>query len=102
MTPLEPSAIHARKRPVAVASMFVAELAWALVVATPVHEWVSRAWGAHPEGDAVLFAGGGRDLLVWLGQEDVGVSVTARTTLYLITNRRIVIRVGVAMKMFYN
>ena len=84
MTPLAPSAIHARKRPVAVASMFVAELAWALVVATPVHEWVRRAWGAHPDGDAVLFARGGRDLLVWLGQEDAAMSVTARTTLALL------------------
>ena len=84
MMPLEPRAIHARKRPVAVASMFVAELAWAFVVATPVHEWVRRAWGAHPDGDAVLFAPGGRDLLVWLGQDDAGLSVTARTTLVLL------------------
>lgn len=84
MTPLEPSAIHARKRPVAVASMFVAELAWALVVATPVYEWARRAWGAHPDGDAVLFASGGRALLVWLGQEDSGTSVTVRTMLALL------------------
>ncbi len=84
MTPLDPSEIHARTRPVAVASMFVGELAWALVVATPVHEWVRRAWGAHPDGDAVLFSRGGRDLLVWLGQEDAGMSVTARTTLALL------------------
>jgi len=84
MRPLDPSAIHARKRPVAIATMFVAELAWAFVVATPVHEWAGRAWGAHPDGDAVLFAPGGRDLLLWLGQEDAGLSVTARTTLVLL------------------
>ncbi len=84
MRPLDPSAMHARKRPVAIAMMFAAELAWALVVATPVHEWAKRAWGAHPDGDAVLFAPGGRDLLMWLGQEDAGLSVTARTTLVLL------------------
>ena len=64
--------------------MFVAELAWAFVVATPVHAWARRAWGAHPDGDAVLFAPGGRDLLVWLGQDDAGLSVTARTTIVLL------------------
>jgi hypothetical protein len=84
MKPLEISAIHARRRPVAIATMFVAELAWALVVATPVHEWARRAWGSHPDGDAVLFVPGGRDLLVWLGQEDAGLSVTARTTVVLL------------------
>lgn len=84
MKPLDPSAMRARKRPVAIATMFVAELAWAFVVATPVHEWARRAWGAHPDGDAVLFAPGGRDLLMWLGQEDAGLSVTARTTLVLL------------------
>ena len=84
MKPLEPSAIHARRRPVAVATMFVAELAWAFVVATPVHEWVRRAWGSHPDGDKVLFMPGGHDLLMWLGQEDAGLSVTARTTVVLL------------------
>jgi len=69
---------------VAVATMFVAELAWAFVVATPVHEWVRRAWGSHPDGDKVLFMPGGRDLLMWLGQEDAGLSMTARTTVVLL------------------
>lgn len=83
MKALESSAIHAR-RPVAIATMFVAELAWALVVATPVHEWAGRVWGSHPDGDAVLFAPGGRDLLMWLGQEGAGLSVTARTAIVLL------------------
>ena len=84
MTPLAPPSILARKRPIAIASMFAAELAWAFVVATPVHEWVRRAWGSHPDGDAVLFAPGGHDLLMWLGQEDAGLGVTTRTTLVLL------------------
>jgi hypothetical protein len=84
MTPLVPSAIRARKRPVAIATMFVAELAWAFVVATPAHEWARRAWGSHPDGDAVLFTRGGRDLLMWLGQEDAGLALTTRTTLVLL------------------
>lgn len=90
MTPLAPNAVHARKRPVAIAFVFFAELAWALLLATPAHAWARHAWGAHPDGDAVLFTGaarasaGGRDLLVWLGQEDAGLSISARTTIVLL------------------
>jgi hypothetical protein len=84
MIALSPSSILARKRPVAIASMFVAELAWALVVATPVHAWARHAWGSHPAGDSVLWLPGGRDLLMWLGQEDAGASVTARTMIVLL------------------
>lgn len=84
MIPLAPSSMHARRRPVAVASMFVAELAWALVVATPVHAWVRRAWASHPDGDRVLWAPGGRDLLMWLGQDDAAMPVTVRTIIVLL------------------
>ena len=84
MTPLAPRSIHARKRPVAIAFVFVMELAWALVVATPVHAWARRVWGGHPAGDAVLFAPGARELMVWLGQNDAALAVTARTTIVLL------------------
>jgi len=84
MTPLAPRSIHARKRPVAIAFVFVMELAWALVVATPVHAWARRVWGGHPDGDAVLFAPGARELMVWLGQNDAALAVTARTTIVLL------------------
>lgn len=84
MTPLAPRSIHARKRPVAIAFVFLMDLAWALVVATPVHAWARRVWGGHPDGDAVLFASGARDLLVWLGQNDAALAVTARTTIVLL------------------
>ena len=84
MTPLAPETIRARTRPAAVLFVFFAELAWALLVATPVHAWAGRVWGAHPDGDAVLFTPGGRDLMVWLGQSDAALGVTARTTIVLI------------------
>lgn len=84
MTPLAPRSIHARKRPVAIAFVFLMELAWALVVATPVHTWARRVWGGHPDGDAVLFGPGARDLMVWLGQNDAALSMTVRTTIVLL------------------
>ncbi|MEA2752377.1 MAG: hypothetical protein QOI41_6520 [Myxococcales bacterium] len=84
MTPLLARSIHARKRPVAVAFVFLMELAWALLVATPVHAWARRVWGGHPDGDAVLWADGARDLMVWLGQSDAALPVTARTTIVLL------------------
>jgi hypothetical protein len=90
MTPLAPNTIHARRRPLAIAFVFLAEVAWALLLATPTHAWARHAWGGHPDGDAVLFTGasrasaGGRALLVWLGQEDAGLSITARTTIVLL------------------
>lgn len=84
MTPLAAADIQARKRPLAVLFVFAAELAWALVVATPAHAWARRVWGAHPDGDGVLFHAGGRELLVWLGQTDAGMGVTSRVTLLLL------------------
>lgn len=84
LAPLEPRAIHARKRPVAIAFVFFMELAWALVVATPVHAWARRVWGGHPDGDAVLWTPGARDLMVWLGQTDAALSVTVRTAIVLL------------------
>jgi hypothetical protein len=81
---LAPDAIRARRRPAAVLLLYVAELAWALLVAVPVHAWARHVWGAHPDGDAVLFAGGNRELLVWLGQADAAMPTTARTTMVLL------------------
>jgi hypothetical protein len=84
MSALAPDAIRARRRPAAVLLLYFAELAWALLVAVPVHAWARHVWGAHPEGDAVLFAGGNRELLVWLGQADAALPTTARTTMVLL------------------
>jgi hypothetical protein len=84
MTPLAPADMKARKRPLAVLFVYGAELVWGLVVATPVHTWARQVWGAHPEGDGVLFRAGGRELLVWLGQGDAGLEVTAQTTMALL------------------
>lgn len=93
MTPLAPADIRARKRPMAVLFVFFSELAWALLIATPVHAWARHAWGAHPDGDAVLFLPGGRDLLMWLGQEDAGASVTTRTAMVLLAVSAIAMQV---------
>jgi hypothetical protein len=82
--PLPPGAIRARKRPGAILYVYLAELMWALLVATPVHAWVRRAWGGHPDGDAVLWLPGGRELMVWLGQEDAAIGVVSRTALVLL------------------
>lgn len=84
MIRVAPSEIRARRRPLAVLFVYAAELAWALVVATPVHAWARRAWGAHPDGDAVLFRAGGRELLMWLGQTDAALPVSVRTMLLLL------------------
>lgn len=82
--PAAPDAILARRRPVAIAIMFLAELAWALLVATPFHAWARRAWGGLPDGDAALFAPGGRDLLMWLGHHEVALTVAARSSIVLL------------------
>ena len=84
IAPLAPHSIHARKRPAAIVFVFLAEAAWALLVATPVHAWARRAWGGHPDGDAVLFIPGARDLMVWLGQDDAALPVTVRTAIVLL------------------
>lgn len=77
-------AIRARRAPVAILLLFVCELAWALVVATPVHAWARRVWGAHPDGDAVLFRPDGRELAVWLAGGDHALPVVVRTTMLLL------------------
>ena len=84
LSPVPPDAIRARRRPLAILYVYLAELAWALVVATPVHAWARRVWGAHPDGDAVLWLPGGRALLTWVGQEDAALGVVSRTTLVLL------------------
>jgi hypothetical protein len=85
MTPLSIRSMHARRRPLALASVFLADLSWALLVATPVHAWARNVWGGRPDGDAVLFADGARELMVWLGQSgDTALPVTARTTIVLL------------------
>lgn len=84
LTPVAPSNIRARTRVVAIVYVYLAELAWALLVATPVHAWARRVWGNHPDGDAVLWLPGGRDLLTWVGGEDAALGVVSRTTIVLL------------------
>lgn len=76
--------IRARQRPIAIVLVYFWELAWALVVATPMHAWARRSWGTHPDGDAVLFRAGARELASWVGAGDEAASVVVRVTLLLL------------------
>jgi hypothetical protein len=75
---------RARRAPVAILLFFAWEIAWSLVVATPIHAWARRVWGAHPDGDSVLFRRGGHELALWLASGDAAAAVTVRTTLVLL------------------
>lgn len=78
---LEPDEIRARRRPRAILFVWAWELACALVIATPIHAWAKSVWGAHPDGDAVLFLPGGRALLSWLGDDGPALAIVLRTTI---------------------
>lgn len=76
--------IRARERPRAIILVYLWELAWALLVAAPLHAWAKRSWGAHPDGDAVLFRAGARELSAWVGSADEAGSVVVRMTFLLL------------------
>jgi hypothetical protein len=78
---LEPGEIRARRRPRAVFFVWAWELACALFVATPIHAWAKAAFGARPDGDAVVFRPGGHELVSWLGQGGPTLAVVVRTAL---------------------
>lgn len=84
LAPRAPEEARARKNPRAIAVVFLFELAWGFVVAAPAHAWAKRVWGSHPDGDAVLWAPGGRELLTWLGGLDPALSVVTRTSMLLL------------------
>lgn len=81
---LEPREIRARRRPRAILLVWTWELAGAYLVATPIHAWARKVWGAHPDGDAVLFRPGGHALLSWLGDEGAALAVVLRTAIVTI------------------
>jgi len=78
---LEPDEIRARRRPRAILFVWAWELACAFLIATPIHSWAKSVWGAHPDGDAVLFRPGGHALLSWLGDDGPALGIVFRTTL---------------------
>lgn len=78
---LEDRAIRARRRPIAVLFVWLWETVCAFLVATPVHAWAARVWGAHPDGDAALFRPGGHALLSWLGDDGAALAIVSRSTL---------------------
>src|SRR5205823_3292702 len=55
-------AIRARRRPLAIALTWAWEALVALIVAWPAASAVQRVYGAHPHGDAALWAPGALDL----------------------------------------
>lgn len=81
---LEPAEIRARRRPRVVAYAWLWQLACGALLAIPVHAWARRAWGAHPDGDAVLFRPGGGELLTWLGSDDPSLAIVVRTTFLML------------------
>lgn len=78
---LEPARIRARRRPTFVLLVWGWELACGLLIATPLHAWAARAWGAHPDGDAAFFRPGGHALLSWLGDDGPALAVVTKTSL---------------------
>ncbi len=72
--------IRARRRPGAVILLWGFQLAWALVVATPAYLWTKGTWGAHPDGDLVLFEPGARALFFWLGARDATLALVVQVT----------------------
>ena len=89
-TPREPllalpmNAIRARKRPGAIALLYLWELGFALLVATPVHAWARREWGSHPDGDALLWQPGGHALLAWIGDANAALPMVIRTAIVML------------------
>ncbi len=79
--PLEASRIRARRRPRAVLLLWAWELFGAILLAAVVHAWARKVWGEHPDGDAVLFRPGGRELLSWLDDPGPALSIVVRSTL---------------------
>lgn len=76
--------IRARRRPRALALVWLFELLAGFLLATPIHAWARRVWGSHPDGDAILFAPGGRALLTWLGEGDASLTIVTREVLVLL------------------
>jgi hypothetical protein len=85
---LDVNPVRQRRAPVLVPTaavfVWVFELAAGLVLATPVHSWARSYFGAHPDGDALVFRPGGHALLSWLGDGSPALPVVLRTTLVLL------------------
>lgn len=76
--------MRARRRIGVVLFVFACEAIFGLLVALPLHGWAAQSWGAHPEGDGVLFRAGGYELLTWLTEPGATLPVMLRTTMTLL------------------
>jgi hypothetical protein len=70
--------------PAAALFVWIFELAASLLLATPVHAWALSYFGAHPDGDALVFRPGGYALLSWLGDRTPALPIVVRTTILLL------------------
>jgi len=75
---LDRAEIRARRRPRAALLVWFFEFVCAFLIASPLQAWASAVWGAHPDGDAVLFRPGGHALLTWLGEDSASLSILTR------------------------
>ncbi len=66
---LSNDAMRARRRPRAILWLWGFKAALSLSVAWPAARAIGTAYGAHPSGDAALFADGGYAMLEWLSRE---------------------------------
>lgn len=82
--PLPSASIRLASRLPSVFVLYAWELVVALIVATPLHGVVRATLGAHPDGDAGLFAPGGRVLVGLLDAAGVAVPVATRATLAVV------------------
>lgn len=62
LEPLEPRDVRARRRPGAIVFAWLWHAAWGLLLAWPAGRVVAAAYGAHPEGDGVLWRAGALEL----------------------------------------
>jgi hypothetical protein len=84
LTALPATDVRARRHPLTLLSVYFTELFWALLVATPVHAWARSTWGAHPDGDAVLWRAGARELMAWVNDASGALPIVSRTVVVLL------------------
>lgn len=81
---LEADEIRARRRPRAIFFVWLWELVCGVLIATPVHAWARAFFGAHPDGDELVFRPSGYWLMSWLDADSTALGVVTRSTLVAI------------------
>lgn len=74
--------MRARRRPGAIAAVYLWQLAAGAVLAAPAASVVRATWSSHPDGDGPLFADGGLELLEMVMRPDrAGAAISSHVTL---------------------